>query len=357
MAASISSAAQLRPSLSTESGGRWSDASLSDYRNHLTELSGLVARCAKGRDAESCNPAQVGHDDRVALGGGHRLVRYEWLRSVLYGAEKPDDNSAATGKPGQGAKNDASQGLAPMSASDLLQAAQTRLAVDIAQVDRLTGTGQTRLSTYAQAHSTMEQVLAGAEFRSAQQVSLRSALLEKLGNWLNGLFAGAAKLRARSPWVGMLLEWGFILLVCTGLVWGLMQLERRWRVRLTPPPEEPAPGAASARDWQLWLEDARLAGAEGRWREAIHFVYWAAISRLESRRVWPANRARTPREYLALVSQDDPRRAGLTQLTHSFEYTWYGGRPAGEREFRDAEEIASALISGGTAGATHGGAR
>jgi uncharacterized protein DUF4129 len=146
--------------------------------------------------------------------------------------------------------------------------------------------------------------------------------------------------------------WGFILAICIGLVWGLMQLERRWRVRLVPDDHAPAPGAASARDWQLWLEDARRAAAAGLWREAIHFVYWASISRLESRRLWPADRARTPREYLALVAADDARKPGLTTLTGSFERVWYGGRPAGETDYRKAEEIASALIAGSSGGAT-----
>ena len=112
----------------------------------------------------------------------------------------------------------------------------------------------------------------------------------------------------------------------------------------------PAAGAASARDWQLWLEDARRAAAAGLWREAIHFVYWASISRLESRRLWPADRARTPREYLALVAPEDPRKAGLARLTGSFELTWYGGRAAGERDYRQAEELAKGLIAGTAAG-------
>ena len=119
-----------------------------------------------------------------------------------------------------------------------------------------------------------------------------------------------------------------MLAVCVALVWGLLQLERRWRIRLTPETDRPAHGAASARDWQLWLEDARKAADAGQWREAIHFVYWASISRLESGRLWPADRARTPREYLALVAAEDPRKTGLAQLTGSFERTWYGGRPA-----------------------------
>jgi hypothetical protein len=156
--------------------------------------------------------------------------------------------------------------------------------------------------------------------------------------------------------------WGFILASCVGLAWGLLQLERRWRIRLVPESDGPAAGAASARDWQLWLADARRAAAAGEWREAIHFVYWAAISRLESRlgsgRLWPADRARTPREYLALVAADDPRRAGLATLTGSFERTWYGGRTAGESDYLQAEKLADGLIAGnGSAGAAEGGGR
>ena len=193
----------------------------------------------------------------------------------------------------------------------------------------------------------LQQVLSEREFRGLQQTSVRESLLEKFGNWLNRLFESAANLKTRSAWVGRALVWGFILGVCVALVYSLLRLERRWRVQLTQENDRPAPGAASTRDWQLWLEDARRAAASGLWREAIHFVYWAAISRLESRRLWPADRARTPREYLALVAHEDSRKAGLSQLTSTFERFWYGGRPACESDYRSAENLASSLISGG----------
>ncbi|HUX44591.1 MAG TPA: DUF4129 domain-containing protein, partial [Terracidiphilus sp.] len=105
--------------------------------------------------------------------------------------------------------------------------------------------------------------------------------------------------------------------------------------------------AASARDWQLWLKDAEAAAAAGRWREAIHCVYWAAISRLEQKRLWPADRARTPREYLALVGEEDARRAGLAQLTRSFEHTWYGGKAASKGDYEQAEALATGLMGAG----------
>jgi hypothetical protein len=197
----------------------------------------------------------------------------------------------------------------------------------------------------------MQQVLAEPEFRDLQP-SVRDSVLEKFGNWLNRLFESAANLKARSAWVGRALVWGFILAVCVALVWSLLRLERRWRVQLTPDLDRPAPGAASARDWQLWLEDARSSASSGQWREAIHFLYWAAISRLESRRLWPADRARTPREYLALVASEDPRKPGLSQLTSTFERFWYGGRNAGECDYKKAEALASTLIAGGVPAAS-----
>src|ERR1019366_4713989 len=208
----------------------------------------------------------------------------------------------------------------------------------------------------ADAHSrereTMQQVLAGPEFRNLEQVTVQDTMLEKVGNWLNRFFAGAAKLKPKSAWVGRLIVLGFIVAVCVGLVFALLRLERRWRIRLAPEAEQAASGAASARDWQLWLVDARTAAAAGQWREAIHFAYWASISRLESKRLWPTDRARTPREYLELVGQHDPRKAVLTQLTGSFERTWYGARPAGQGEYQSAEGLANSLIEG--SGAEHG---
>jgi hypothetical protein len=198
----------------------------------------------------------------------------------------------------------------------------------------------------------MTQVLAGRDFRNLRAPTARDSALEKLSAWLNRLLASIDKLQLHAAWVGRLIVGSFILAVCVGLVLGLMQLERRWRIRLIPESTEPAAGAASARDWQLWLADARRAAAASQWREAIHFVYWAAISRLESRRLWPADRARTPREYLALVAANDPRKPQLATLTGSFERVWYGGRAAAESDYREAKALADALISG-----TQGGAR
>jgi hypothetical protein len=351
LAASLAAAQQAPrspiPSAPAPASGGWNDVSIADYRKHLESLSAVVEACARARDAKACDPALVGKDDRVALGAGSSAVkrpaRYAWLRVLLQQAQKKD--APKPQKTPAVATNPltASDALPPpATTTELLQAAKERLAADDAQAG---GAAQAE-PDYAKQRAAMEQVLAGREFRGLKRRSPGETLEEKIDNWLNSLFAGAAGLGARAPWLGHAVVAVFILVVCVGLVWGLLQMERRWRIRLTPESIGSAPQAPSARDWQLWLEDARKAAAAGLWRDAIHCVYWAAISHLESRRLWPADRARTPREYLALVAGEDPRRTGLAALTGSFERTWYGGRPAGESDFRRAEELAKGLIAG-----------
>jgi len=322
---------------------------MKDYRSHLGQLVTLVQDCAKARDLQNCDPLLVGPDDRIPLSGNaqteRRLVRYGWLRVLFSRAEEPDE-SAASADPAKKNASPAGAQPVPPSTSKLLLDAERRLISDLAQAGESLATEP----SYPSERATMAQVLAGRDFRDLAQPSVRDSMLEKANNWLNHLIQNVTKWRARSAWVGRVVVWGFILAVCIALIWTLLQLERRWRVRLAPEKRRPAASTApSARSWQLWLEDARRAASAGLWREAVHFLYWACIARLEARRLWPADRARTPREYLALVPVADPRHAGLSALTRSFERIWYGGRPAAENDYRRVEEIATSLIEGGQA--------
>jgi len=361
--ATLTAGAQPSPPPASPTTGRFRDVSIDDYRQHLVALSALVDACAKARNVKGCDPALVGPDDRVPVLVGsqseRRLVRYGWLRVLIAKAEEPDEKSAPAIKPKPAGSKAATDQEQPTT-SDLLKDAKIRLEDDLAQ----SHAAESPAPDYTAERAAMQQVLAGPEFRNLKQQTVRDSVMEKFGRWLNRLFESVGNLKAHSAWVGRALVWGFILAVCVALVYSLIRLERRWRVRLTPDVNWSAPGAASSRDWQLWLEDARRAAAAGQWREAIHFVYWAAISRLESRRLWPADRARTPREYLALVAPEDPRRPGLAQLTGTFERFWYGGRPAGEIDYKNAEDLASSLISGSShpapgtlSAAPEGGAR
>ena len=357
------------PAAQSANNGR--EATLAEYRQHLVELNAVVEACAKARNSKACNPALVGQDDRVphsyAPSAERRQVRYNWLRALLTTSQEKDEVKSQDKPPAKTqAKPVVGSEQAPVeeptrppkpTTSELLQAAEERLTQDIAQADGAAATQPAAAVDHTPERDVMKQVLSGRDFRGLEAPTARDSALEKLGAWLNGLFASFGKLQTKVAWLGPVLVWGFVLAVCVGLVLGLIQLERRWRIRLVPESDGPAVGVASARDWQLWLADARRAAAAGQWREAIHFVYWAAISRLESKRLWPADRARTPREYLSLVAAEDPRKSRLATLTRSFERTWYGGRVAGESDYKTAEQLADALISGKSAGAGEGGVR
>ena len=323
-----------------EVSGNWQDASIDAYRSHLQKLTAVLDACAKARDSKACDPQLVGQDDRIPVAEERRLVRYDWLRALLTSAQKKDETPAKTQDTPAGAQIGVEQ-PAKLTTSQLLGSARARLEFDIAQ----TGASAAPAENHAQAHEAMKKVLAGRDFQYLEEPRTGDTAMEHVGNAINRFFDRISRFGSRSPWIGWLFKWGFIAAVLAGLAWGVLQFERRLRIRLLPEQDGPAPDAASARDWQLWLEDARQAAAEGRWREAVHFIYWAAISRLESTRLWPADRARTPREYLALVGEDDPRKAGLATLTRSFERIWYGGRDAAEADYRAAEQTASALIS------------
>jgi Domain of unknown function (DUF4129) len=330
---------------------------MDQYQEHLISLQGLTKACAEARDLATCDPTLLGLDDRIPVdtptNAERRLVRYGWLRILFSHAEEPDQAEQAPDSRGTAVPARGTARPALPATSQLLIAAQARLAQDLDDASRPPGI----TPSHPQVRDSMRLVLSGREFRNLQQPPEGDTLLERFGNWLNRLIANVDKMRAHSAWIGRAMVWGFFLAAGVGLAWGLVRIERRWRIRLVPSYQAPAPEAVSARDWQLWLADARRAASAGLWREAIHFVYWASISRLESGRLWPADRARTPREYLALMASEDPRRAGLASLTKSFERTWYGGREARESDYRRAEALAASLISG-TPGraATEGGA-
>ncbi|HEV2989815.1 MAG TPA: DUF4129 domain-containing protein [Candidatus Angelobacter sp.] len=91
----------------------------------------------------------------------------------------------------------------------------------------------------------------------------------------------------------------------------------------------------SEKGWGVWLAEARSLAQKGDWRNSIHLAYWAAISFLEANGAWKPDFARTPREYLQLLSTRAPHYPVLRRLTRKFEVVWYGHRDAGEADFQE----------------------
>ena len=86
----------------------------------------------------------------------------------------------------------------------------------------------------------------------------------------------------------------------------------------------PHPVPVSAKQWPLWLQEARAAAARGDFREAVHLTYWSGISFLEAQGAWRPDSARTPREYLRLLPANSERQPALRSLTNRLELVWYG---------------------------------
>lgn len=105
----------------------------------------------------------------------------------------------------------------------------------------------------------------------------------------------------------------------------------------------PADLPISAKGWTVWLAEARAAAAQNNWREAIHLAYWAGISFLEHQGAWRPDRARTPREYLRLLSSSSEHRETLAGLTRVFELAWYANRGADEAAFSQTLEALERL--------------
>lgn len=333
----------------------WRDVSLVEYHQHLLNLDALVAACQaqhQKRDAAqpkvaaqtnaqpssvACDPARVGPNDHVQLPAGGagqiREVRYDWLRSVLSRASGKG-GTAQAGTIGLGANG---KNARPSMDVELTQARE-RLQEDAKQAESPAAASP----NYAAERKSLNTILAQKAYQGVTEMSTRERFQEWFFNWLDRVLASLVRFGSRSPWIAWTLRVLLLVAICTALIWFLVRIERRSRGRLIPD-VAPAPGAPSAREWQLWLKDAQAMAEKGQWRDAIHFMYWASIARLESRRLWPADRARTPREYLALLAGNDPRKTNLMALTTSFERTWYGGREAAATDFDAAVEQAAAL--------------
>jgi hypothetical protein len=323
----------------------WRDVNLAEYRQHLDALDSVVADCQAQlklkkpapANNNACDPNRVGPNDRVQWPGAAasqpREVRYDWLRTVLSHA----GNKGSAGQPVVvGAPSSAKS--QPVNANDLLNDARQRLQMDERQAESPLAANP----AYADERKSLDAILAQREYQGVTKVSARDRVVEWFYNLLDKILMSLAGMGARAPWVARLLQVLLLGGICIVLIWFFIRIERNARVRLVPD-VEPGPGSPSAREWQLWIKDAQAAAANGLWREAIHSVYWASIARLESGRLWPADRARTPREYLGLLGGNDPRKPTLTALTRSFERTWYGGREAAAGDFNTALALAAEL--------------
>ena len=227
-----------------------------------------------------------------------------------------------------------------------IQADKQKAKVDamLAQLDELDRqlTGYERPADLSAARAQMNEILARREFRNSKGQSWVNRLKQRILEWLARLLGRAFSHVGSLAWLSKLIM-AAVLLGTLGLLgFWIVRLVRRDAAiesRLLDGEGE----IPSSRPWQSWLADAQRAATAGQWREAIRLCYWAGISRLESGGAWPPDRARTPREYLALMPAVHIERGSLQELTRRFELAWYAQMPVGQEDFAAARATAERL--------------
>ena len=290
-----------------------------EYLDDLTRLEASVAACQARPQA--CDSAGVTPDARVAGGNGESsfTIRFDWLRTALEAAKDPHTENRA----------------------EILGESQARLVAERAEL--LGAPAALTEPEPADARAKADAVLRGREFGRVRQESYLEQKLALVRLWLDHFLLGAAMLVPHSPWVGLALEWGAVGLAAAGLIVWAFRVSRQQRVAIASAGTQNAGWQKESDDW---AERARVSAGSGDWREAVHCLYWAAIVMLEGERLWRANRARTPREYVQLLEPGSARRRALRSLTGVFERIWYGLRPAGEQDYRQAETLLADLKAG-----------
>jgi len=276
------------------------------YRAHLESLRGLVGACRN--DAKACNPTTVGDDEKIQEPNETFQVRRQWLRKLMEDARNPalPDRTA------------------------LLDKASARLDEELAVI----GTDASSLPAFIPARRAANSILARPEFRVIGSESWLDRITAEFYSWLSRVFSATENLGHRSPWLGPVLEWSFVVLsIACILVWVARTMQRQ-RVAVS------LSGQIPIANWQKesaqWADHARLEAEASNWREAIHCLYWASIVVLESHRLWRRDYARTPREYIGLLEHNSFRQLTLRRLTRIFERIWYGLRDAAREDYIQA---------------------
>src|SRR5882762_2314311 len=177
----------------------------------------------------------------------------------------------------------------------------------------------------------LNHILASKEFKNVQGQTWLDRLKQRIFDFLIGLLGKVFSSSAISS-ISDVLVYGLITVAVLVLLY--------WMYRTIHDGVElgeldlQAP-AISSKPWTVWMAEARAAADQENWRDAIHLGYWCGISFLEGQGLWRPDVARTPREYLRLLSSTDTNRDTLRLLTRSFEVIWYGTEEADARVFSE----------------------
>jgi hypothetical protein len=202
----------------------------------------------------------------------------------------------------------------------------------VAQLDALLADAEAyqNSSSAPDRRALLNSILARPEFNGVHGPSLIERLKQKIFQLLLRLL-GQAFASSAFPVLSDIVVYGLIVLAVLGVAyWMYRSLKESANLETIMP--QPLP--VSAKQWPIWLQEARSAASRGDWREAVHLTYWGGISFLEAQGAWRPDSARTPREYLRLLPYDSEKQPALHSLTNRLEFVWYGMGPANAEVFQ-----------------------
>ena len=277
--------------------------SLEQYKSELASWSQILDSLADHPEQAPQIRAQLPRTFTVNVGGRTFGVNNEWLNQALmqFIASRADRKR------------------------DVLRSIQEHFRQAQAEADLFE-----KPSPADGAQQKLNEILSRREFSSVHGPSEWDVWVERT-KW--AIIRFIDRLFRRVPTVshgGEVIVW---VVIAIALSLAAIWLKRTAEDKLLGLSGEPVPFAPTQRNWRTWLAQARAAAQEARWREAVHLAYWAGISYLEQGGAWVPDRARTPREYLRLMSAENQKLPALKALTRQFELTWYGQRPAAAADF------------------------
>lgn len=184
-----------------------------------------------------------------------------------------------------------------------------------------------------------QEILSRHEFRNVKGESWYDRWKRAAQHWLADMFRRMVG-SSNFPVVSRILIWALLAAAVLVAVFWVIRIYRQGNIY---------PALAGSleipfiRPWRDWQAQAQAAAEQGRWRDAVHFSYWAGIIFLEAQGLWRPDPSRTPREYLRLLPPGNQHRDPLRQLTRSFELVWYGTDAATAETFAGARALLERL--------------
>ncbi len=290
----------------------WPAATSAAYRASLNMAQVLVTACST--TAQACDPAKAGSD--LLVEPGNYTVRLGWLRTSV--------ERARTATSAERTRS--------------MAESQARLQADLVELDAPSmATAQTLRGRQA-----VDSILSRREFSAVGHgPSFWQRQTARFQAWLNRLLFQAALAGSHRPWIGLVVEWTVLLAAIAGLLAFAFRALRRdtlsgplgWRSHRTQ-------AGQAETDWAAMAEEAALSG---KWRDAVHALYWASVASLSQAGRWRPSAPRTPREYLRLLEPSSSQRKTLGALTSLLERVWYARREASRLEYEQAHSLAGTL--------------